>query len=931
MSEPKAKKIVDTVIKQRNDGSKYEKSSHSAPPVTACIVSKKESDEDDGTSRQLILADIIKALNDEEINMIGICGPGGVGKTRMEKKVIAKVKGENLFDVVVFISVSQQFKLEELQDLIAKQLGLTFDEQDKNIKAVRLNTRLKKEYKILIILDDVWKELNLEEIGIPLGDDHKGCKIMLSSRSSEVCLSMVQSVENIFTIESLNDEESWDLFKRNAGDKVNDPAFNQIAQEISKECGGLPLGIITVAKALKQKEKKRWEIALKQLKSVLPINITGLGEVYKSLKLSYDYLENDEARKLYLHCCLFPEDYSIPLETLARRGMSLGMFAHINSLEDARDTVESLVDMLKNCFLLQKGEDDCSVIMHDALRDLAIYITSREQHIFGINHNLKVNQWPRDIHHEEVTCISVWSETTVKHPKTLNCPILEFLEIKAGGISYLHDDIFLSTKALKTIEVSGMQFSLMPSSIGLLTNLRMLGLFRCEMEDISSIGKLVNLEILSIRKSIFSVFPAELGKLEKLRLLDLYKCRFIETIEPGVLSSFLELEELDIRGCKAVEWEVENKVEQNKVENVSLAELQVMTSLTTLRIDISDRVIPKDVSLSGGLTGFFICIASYDNNRIPFESYDPECSKKVWCSSNAEHVVDWISNIVVDAEEVMLRESVTSHVIDLLAKKNFQHVKFLDVSFCKELLYLAKMSDYPSKAPSQYTNCFANLERLSIRNCEEIVYLLSMPLVSTTLPLLESLEIDTCKKLEQVFLLEEDNLSGGHGISQMDKVKFPRLETIKLRNLGALKGFCNGTHNIELPSLSSLRITNLPNIRGFFSSHNNQSANMHFLFREKHVEKLTFKHCKEMEQVFVVKDNEVDGADQSRIPDIQFPSLRQLTLHDLQALTNFCKGVNNIEFPSLRMIFDLNNINGFVIWRAIQWHEFHISHNAFFS
>ncbi|XP_059302416.1 uncharacterized protein LOC132054423 [Lycium ferocissimum] len=131
----KAKKIIDTVIQQQNEGSKYEKILYYAlifyyaPPVKACIVSKKDSDEDEGMSRQLILTDIIKALNDEEITMIGISGPGGVGKTRIEKKVIAKVEGENLFDKVVLIRFSQQFKLEELQALIAEQLGLELYER----------------------------------------------------------------------------------------------------------------------------------------------------------------------------------------------------------------------------------------------------------------------------------------------------------------------------------------------------------------------------------------------------------------------------------------------------------------------------------------------------------------------------------------------------------------------------------------------------------------------------------------------------------------------------------------------------------------------------------------------------------------------------------------------------------------------------------
>lgn len=53
-------------------------------------------------------------------------------------------------------------------------------------------------------------------------------------------------------------------------------------------------------------------------------------------------------------------------EILALHGMSLGMFIDVNSLQEAKIRVKFLVDKLKNYFLLQKGKDDSSVIMHYA-------------------------------------------------------------------------------------------------------------------------------------------------------------------------------------------------------------------------------------------------------------------------------------------------------------------------------------------------------------------------------------------------------------------------------------------------------------------------------------------------------------------------------------------------------------------------------------
>lgn len=41
-------------------------------------------------------------------------------------------------------------------------------------------------------------------------------------------------------------------------------------------------------------------------------------KVYKILKLSYDYLRDEEAKFTFRACYLFPEDFHIPVENLVR-------------------------------------------------------------------------------------------------------------------------------------------------------------------------------------------------------------------------------------------------------------------------------------------------------------------------------------------------------------------------------------------------------------------------------------------------------------------------------------------------------------------------------------------------------------------------------------------------------------------------------------
>ncbi|XVF78707.1 hypothetical protein PTKIN_Ptkin14bG0157200 [Pterospermum kingtungense] len=113
---------------------------------------------------------IFEALKDENVSMIGVWGMGGSGKTTLVREVGNQAEKSNLFDKVVITTVSQKPNFHAIQDEIAKFL----DDFDMNCERERRSAqelwqRLGKEKKILIILDDVWAEINLKEkIGIPV-------------------------------------------------------------------------------------------------------------------------------------------------------------------------------------------------------------------------------------------------------------------------------------------------------------------------------------------------------------------------------------------------------------------------------------------------------------------------------------------------------------------------------------------------------------------------------------------------------------------------------------------------------------------------------------------------------------------------------------------------------------------------------------------
>ncbi|XP_030441178.1 putative disease resistance protein At3g15700 [Syzygium oleosum] len=127
----KVKKTTQVIQGLHNESanSKFQKVYYENTPIgivtaNTSTVRSVDNKEDVLESRASIIEDVMKAIVDDKIYVIGVHGPGGVGKSKLLEDIERRVKEEKLFDVVAKANISCNPDIKRIQGEIAYALGL---------------------------------------------------------------------------------------------------------------------------------------------------------------------------------------------------------------------------------------------------------------------------------------------------------------------------------------------------------------------------------------------------------------------------------------------------------------------------------------------------------------------------------------------------------------------------------------------------------------------------------------------------------------------------------------------------------------------------------------------------------------------------------------------------------------------------------------
>ncbi|KAJ6737444.1 DISEASE RESISTANCE PROTEIN RFL1-RELATED [Salix viminalis] len=146
---------------------------------------------------------------------------GGVGKTTLLTQIHNEsLKQPNDFDIVIWVVVSKDFKLNAAQESIRKKIGFSDDfwkNKSSDERAVDIFNALSQK-RFVMLLDDIWERVDLNKLGVPVPDMNNGSKVVFTTRSERICGQM--EAHKIVKVDCLEPEDAWDLFQKKVGDQT---------------------------------------------------------------------------------------------------------------------------------------------------------------------------------------------------------------------------------------------------------------------------------------------------------------------------------------------------------------------------------------------------------------------------------------------------------------------------------------------------------------------------------------------------------------------------------------------------------------------------------------------------------------------------------------------------------------------------------------
>jgi disease resistance protein RPS2 len=492
---------------------------------------------------------------------------------------------------------------------------------------------------------------------------------------------------------------------------------------MAKECGGLPLALITVGSAMAGVESfEAWKVAENNLRSSHWTASDLEDKVFRILKFSYDKLHDKAHKRCFLYCALYPEDFNLDIDELIDRWMAEGFIDKDGkSIYDMYDQGKAILEkLILSCLLEESIEtryrnydkmNNRIIKMHDVIRDMALWLSRDEDEnkdkIVVPEEAFSMSEMDSE-RLNVVERISII--TTMGFKETLNlpaCPNLITLCIRIMSLYTAHaprlSSNLQSIKRLRVLDLSGtLSFSI---------------------EQLLEVGELINLEFINLSGTSIFRLPIELKKLKNLRVFLMDDMPIDDVVEVS-LNVIEGLEQLKVFrfSRKALRGLRRNFVQGEisllaKLESLpKLEELSIhLTSITSVRRLLHStklRACSRRLKLS--YTG------NYYQHTVEMSSLLATMSEM----AHLDRIHLWRIDNLIDGSLVIdkwhlgkLRQVCIydcSSITHLTWLRYAPLLEYLDVYGCSSIEHVVKDDGKEADSKSSNDNIFTNLKELCL-------------------------------------------------------------------------------------------------------------------------------------------------------------------------------------------------------------------------
>ncbi|KAK9091380.1 hypothetical protein Sjap_024557 [Stephania japonica] len=480
-----------------------------------------------------------------------IFGMGGIGKTTLAQLVYNDERVQRHFECRMWVCVSEEFEAVTVSKAILESATgsgcmngmLELDPLQRRICEILRGKRF------LLVLDDVWNEdqEKWSKMKPVLRYGAKGSSIITTTRTEKVGRILGALPRHCHHLGGLSNEDCWSLFRERAFgvDRVEEPSFVSIGEEIVRKCGGVPLAVKAVGGLLRFKsEECEWISVMKS--KLWDLSDDG-NDILPSLRLSYNHLPL-HLRQCFTYCSIFPKDHWIQKGQLIQLWMANGFISPRGQMDLEEIGNEVFNDLLWRSFFQDPARDEFGDIIecriHDLMHDLAQSIM-KDECIF-VEHDLVQEVSKGHLH---LACKSENFRTF--HLDDLNkfrrmrsiLLLSEFGKVDFHFSSDISKEMSLRLRALECpvgselpkfvsnckhlryLNLSSSFIKLLPESITYLQNLQTLLLNSCELllklpNGMRHMRNLRNLDIKGCRSLTY--MPIYMGELTRLQVLSTY-------------------------------------------------------------------------------------------------------------------------------------------------------------------------------------------------------------------------------------------------------------------------------------------------------------------------------------------------------------------------------------------------------------------------